>query len=70
MRLCLIQTPALHEISQIDRGHAIARPKALSESKAALARRMHGQGERAATIASALGVSRATVYRVLADDTD
>lgn len=48
------------------RGQSIGRPKALDESKAALARRMHAQGEPAATIASALGVSRATVYRVLA----
>src|SRR5947209_14096603 len=50
------------------RGQHIGRPKALSESNAALARRMHTQGESATTIASALGVSRATVYRVLADD--
>lgn len=48
------------------RGQSIGRPKALDEPKAALARRMHSQGEPAATIASALGVSRATVYRVLA----
>lgn len=47
------------------RGQAIGRPKALDESKTALARRMHASGEPATTIASALGVSRATVYRVL-----
>jgi DNA invertase Pin-like site-specific DNA recombinase len=52
------------------RGQSIGRPKALNESKAALARRMHAQGEPATTIASALGVSRATVYRVLADDSE
>jgi len=34
----------------------------------ALAQRMHASGESASTIASALGVSRATVYRVLAHD--
>lgn len=50
------------------RGQSIGRPKALDESKTALARRMHASGEPAATIASALGVSRATVYRILADD--
>src|SRR5271166_5226300 len=49
------------------RGLAIGRPKALDESKAALAQRMHAAGESAAMIATALGVSRATVYRVLAE---
>lgn len=51
------------------RGQAIGRPKALDTSKAALAQRMHASGESAGTIASALGVSRATVYRVLAEQT-
>ncbi|WP_267293350.1 recombinase family protein [Mycobacterium hackensackense] len=49
------------------RGQHIGRPKALDSTKAALARRMHAAGESATTIAAALGVSRATVYRVLAD---
>lgn len=49
------------------RGQHIGRPKALDASKAALAARMHASGESATTIASTLGVSRATVYRVLAD---
>jgi len=48
------------------RGQTIGRPKALDKSKAALARRMHSSGESASTIAATLGVSRATVYRVLA----
>jgi DNA invertase Pin-like site-specific DNA recombinase len=52
------------------RGQSIGRPKALDESKAALAQRMHAAGEPATTIASALGVSRATVYRVLATTSD
>ncbi|RFZ10239.1 DNA-invertase hin [Mycobacterium marinum] len=47
------------------RGQAIGRPKALDASKAALASRMHDSGESATTIAATLGVSRATVYRVL-----
>ena len=50
------------------RGQAIGRPKALDDSKTALAQRMHANGESATTIASALGVSRATVYRVLAEE--
>lgn len=50
------------------RGQAIGRPKKLDSQKAALAQRMHASGEPATTIASALGVSRATVYRVLAED--
>src|SRR5277367_3071817 len=47
------------------RGQSIGRPKALVDSKTALARRMHAAGESASTIAATLGVSRATVYRVL-----
>jgi DNA invertase Pin-like site-specific DNA recombinase len=50
------------------RGQAIGRPKALDASKAALAQRMHASGEGASTIAATLGVSRATVYRVLSVD--
>jgi DNA invertase Pin-like site-specific DNA recombinase len=49
------------------RGQSIGRPKALDNSKSQLARRMHASGEPASTIARALGVSRATVYRVLAE---
>lgn len=49
------------------RGQFIGRPKALDKSKSALARRMHASGESASTIAATLGVSRATVYRVLAE---
>jgi DNA invertase Pin-like site-specific DNA recombinase len=51
------------------RGQHIGRPKALDEKNAALARRMHRSGESASTVATALGVSRATVYRVLAGQT-
>jgi DNA invertase Pin-like site-specific DNA recombinase len=52
------------------RGQSLGRPKALDKSKANLARRMHSSGEPASTIATALGVSRATVYRVLSLDTE
>lgn len=52
------------------RGQSIGRPKVLNQSKSALARRMHATGEPASTTAAALGVSRATVYRVLAEQTD
>jgi DNA invertase Pin-like site-specific DNA recombinase len=51
------------------RGQHIGRPKALDVKKAGLAQRMHANGESASTIANALGVSRATVYRVLAEQT-
>lgn len=50
------------------RGQSIGRPKALTGEKVALARRMHDSGESATTIATTLGVSRATVYRVLSGD--
>jgi DNA invertase Pin-like site-specific DNA recombinase len=52
------------------RGKSIGRPKALTGEKVALARRMHDSGESAATIATTLGVSRATAYRVLAEAAD
>ncbi|BBY24130.1 recombinase family protein [Mycobacterium stomatepiae] len=50
------------------RGQSIGRPKALDSEQAALARRLHATGESASTIAKTLNVSRATVYRVVADD--
>lgn len=52
------------------RGQQVGRPKALDEKKGALAQRMHASGEPASTIAATLGVSRATVYRVLAEQRD
>jgi DNA invertase Pin-like site-specific DNA recombinase len=52
------------------RGQSIGRPKALDHSRMALAQRMHASGESASIIATALGVSRATVYRALAEHTD
>jgi DNA invertase Pin-like site-specific DNA recombinase len=52
------------------RGQAIGRPKALDNAKSELARRMHASGEPVSTIAATLGVSRATVYRVLAERTE
>ena len=50
------------------RGQHIGRPRALGVKKAALARRMHASGEPVTTIAGTLGVSRATVYRVIAEE--
>src|SRR6476619_6177201 len=52
------------------RGQSIGRPKKLDDKKAALAQRMHASGESAGTIAAALGVSRATVYRVFSEQND
>jgi DNA invertase Pin-like site-specific DNA recombinase len=49
------------------RGQSVGRPKALDKSKALLAQRMHASSESASTIAATMGVSRATVYRVLAE---
>jgi DNA invertase Pin-like site-specific DNA recombinase len=51
------------------RGQSVGRPRALDKSKSALAQRMHANGESAITMANTLGVSRATVYRVLAEQT-
>jgi DNA invertase Pin-like site-specific DNA recombinase len=52
------------------RGQSVGRPKALDSAKAGLAQLMHAAGESARTIAGTLGVSRATVYRVLAETDD
>ena len=49
------------------RGQHVGRPKALSPEQAALARRMHASGEPVKTIAETLGVSPATVYRIVAE---
>jgi DNA invertase Pin-like site-specific DNA recombinase len=57
---------AAREARRARRQH-IGRPKVLDESKAELARRMHSSGEAVSTIAVTLGVSRSTVYRVLAE---
>jgi hypothetical protein len=43
---------------------------ASGKSKTDLARRMHSNGEPTSTIAAALGVSRATIYRVLTVDAE
>jgi DNA invertase Pin-like site-specific DNA recombinase len=52
------------------RGQHIGRPKALDAKNAGLAQRMHASGESASTIAATLGVSRATVYRVLGEQNE
>lgn len=49
------------------RGQHIGRPKSLNASKAALAQRMRDGGEPVPVIAETLGVSRATVYRAIAE---
>ena len=41
--------------------------RGLDQSKVVLAQRMHASGEPASTIATTFGMSRATVYRVLAE---
>jgi DNA invertase Pin-like site-specific DNA recombinase len=47
------------------RGMPIGRPKVLNADQVALAQRMRASGEPVPTIAKALGVSRATAYRIL-----
>lgn len=49
------------------RGLDIGRPRKLSADQAALAERMRAGGEPVPVIAEALGVSRATMYRALAE---
>jgi DNA invertase Pin-like site-specific DNA recombinase len=50
------------------RGLPIGRPKALDADKIALAERMRANGEPVPMIAETLGVSRATLYRTLANE--
>ncbi len=52
------------------RGRHIGRPRVLDDEQAALARRMRASGESVAQIHRALGVSRATLYRALAEETE
>ncbi|SPM41080.1 Site-specific DNA recombinase related to the DNA invertase Pin, partial [Mycobacterium numidiamassiliense] len=49
------------------RGQHIGRPKALDDKKAALVQRVHASGASASTIANAVGVSEAAIYRVLSE---
>jgi len=46
-------------------GRLTGRPRVLTDDQEALARRMRSSGEAIPTIALALGVSRATIYRVI-----
>jgi DNA invertase Pin-like site-specific DNA recombinase len=62
-----LEQPSVFSLSG---GYHRSRRLALDESKAPLAQRMRASGEAATTIAKALRVSRATLYRVLADQAD
>ncbi|MGC4963286.1 recombinase family protein [Gordonia sp. DT218] len=46
---------------------SVGRPRALDDDQVAVAQQMRADGQRVPTIASALGVSRATLYRSLAE---
>jgi DNA invertase Pin-like site-specific DNA recombinase len=50
------------------RGQHVGRPKALDQSNADLARRMHAAGEPVKTIAETFRVSQATIYRLGDED--
>lgn len=56
---------AASRASRKARGMPTGRPKALTKEQAALVKRMRNADEPVPTIAETLGVSRATVYRVL-----
>lgn len=58
---------AAAKASRKARALPIGRPKALNPDQIALAERMRASGEPVPVIAEALGVSRATLYRTLAD---
>jgi hypothetical protein len=62
--------PCMAREARRARGQHIGRPKVLDKKKAALAQRMHASGESASVIAATRGVSRATDYRVLAEQAD
>ena len=66
-----LEQPSVFSLSlSLSGGYHRSRRPALDESKAALAQRMRASGEAATTIAKALRASRATLYRVLADQAD
>ncbi|GAB93092.1 putative site-specific recombinase [Gordonia rhizosphera NBRC 16068] len=48
-------------------GSSVGRPRALDDDQVALAEQMRADGQPVPTIAAALGVSRATLYRTLAE---
>ena len=50
------------------RGMPVGRPKKVTADQVALAQRMRASGEPVPVIAQALGVSRATAYRILAEE--
>ncbi|MDV7176009.1 recombinase family protein [Gordonia amicalis] len=47
------------------RGLSVGRPRALTNDKIAVLRRMHAAGEPVSVLAQTFGVSRATVYRLI-----
>ncbi|MAU84947.1 MULTISPECIES: recombinase family protein [Gordonia] len=53
--------------SRRNRGPSVGRPRALGDDQIAVAERMRAEGQPMPTIAAALGVSRATLYRTLAE---
>jgi DNA invertase Pin-like site-specific DNA recombinase len=65
----MVLAPA-ERIGDESRIQGTGRQRSLDKSKAELARRMHASGEPVTTIASTLGVSRATIYRVVAEQAD
>lgn len=53
--------------SRAGHGASVGRPRVLDDEQVALARRRRAEGEPVPEIAAALGVSRATLYRILAE---
>ncbi|MED5801939.1 recombinase family protein [Gordonia sp. Z-3] len=53
--------------TQRHRGSSVGRPRALGDDQIAIAERMRAEGQPVPAIAAALGVSRATLYRTLAE---
>lgn len=55
------------DASRRTRAASVGRPRALGDEQIAIAERMRADGEPVPAIAAALGVSRATLYRALAE---
>ena len=60
-------TPGSLEVGPKGRGLPIGRPKALTDRQVRQAEQLRATGEPVPEIAKTLGVSRATLYRVLAE---
>jgi len=64
---CSERSAAAREAAR-SRGKAVGRPKALTPDQESQIRALHAAGELVPALVATFGVSRATVYRLLAEE--